>query len=174
MTTPSQPEPFDRNHLEAAFQDQPLSNHPSQWDGLWAESFTPWDRGEPSVALQDLLSTRPDLFPEADKPARPTALVPGCGRGYDVLLLSAFGYDVIGLDYSAVATREAIENEQRVGGDDMYAAKRPGTDKGSVTWITGDFWDDAWLVQTGKQDFDLIFDYTVGFPVYASISLVHI
>lgn len=35
------------------------------------------------------------------------ALVPGCGKGYDVLLLSAFGYDATGLEISSKALEEA-------------------------------------------------------------------
>ena len=55
--------------------------------------------------------------------ARRTALVPGCGRGHDALLLAAWGYDVVGLDYSAEAVRRAAENMAAVyDGDEAAAA----------------------------------------------------
>ena len=79
-----------------------MSSHGPKWDSLWNESYTPWDRGGPSLALADLMQDKPELFSgQTASSKNRTALVPGCGRGYDVLLLSALSYDVVGLDYSA-------------------------------------------------------------------------
>src|SRR4051794_24490209 len=93
----------DVNRLKETFT-APFPAHASRWDSLWRESYTPWDRGGPSLALADLLSSQlsspssQQLIPipssQDDDQKRKKALVPGCGRGHDVLLLSSFGYDV--------------------------------------------------------------------------------
>ncbi len=111
----TQPPEREIGRLEQTFTGGDFSSHGSKWDSLWKESYTPWDRGGPSMALNDLLLERKDLVPSSQGGGgggRKKALVPGCGRGYDVLLLSAFGYDVSGLDYSADATQRAIENRK--------------------------------------------------------------
>ncbi|KAL8418883.1 hypothetical protein RB594_002185 [Gaeumannomyces avenae] len=146
------------------FKDQPLAEHGGRWDGLWREEFTPWDRAGPSMALHDLLADRPDLVPPPPPPsgaARPKALVPGCGRGYDVLLLAAFGYDAYGVDYSAEATKEAAlyQEKVRAENDERYRP-RDGRAQGHVKWLTGDFFADDWICEAGADKFDLIFDYT--------------
>ncbi len=149
--------------LEQTFSGSDFSSHGKRWDGLWKESFTPWDRGGPSMALNDLVLDRRDLVPPSqDGGRRKKALVPGCGRGYDVLLLAALGYDVYGLDYSADAIERAVANSNEVGGEPVYDA-REGVEKGAVTWLTGDFFADERL-STGE--FDLIFDYTVSLGEY--------
>lgn len=158
------PKPEEIGRLQAAFQDADVSAHGPKWDALWRESFTPWDRGGPSLALADLVREKPDLFPASAKGGtRGAALVPGCGRGYDVLLLAALGYDVVGLDYSGEAVREAAANEQSVRegkNKEVYDGISVG-ERGTVTWVQGDFFDDAWLERVGRKQFDVIFDYTV-------------
>jgi SAM-dependent methyltransferase len=167
--------------LAAKFQDQPLSSHPTHWDSLWRSQTTPWDRGGSSVALQDAIAEHPALFDRspaaaASDPPRPPrrkrALVPGCGRGYDVLLLASLGYDAYGLDSSgtaiAAAKRHAAENPLP-----SPSSAEEGTTPGAAEFLEGDFWSDAWLARTATglppsskeegQDpraFDLIFDYT--------------
>lgn len=171
-TDPSEVPAEAAGRLQAAFQDQPLSSHGAEWDKLWTSSYTPWDRGSPSVALGDLLvDRRGDLFAGGAVGGgggrRKTALVPGCGRGYDALLLAAHGYDVCGLDFSAAATREAMETEKRAGPEmeEAYGldagARQAG--RGTVTWVAGDFYKDDFLDKAGTRTFDIIFDYTVSF-----------
>ncbi|KAK3325265.1 S-adenosyl-L-methionine-dependent methyltransferase [Apodospora peruviana] len=158
--------PEELGRLQSTFLDKSLSAHPSTWDSLWKESYTPWDRGGPSLALNDLLLQHPDLFPSSER--RPTALVPGCGRGHDVLLLSQLGYDAYGLDFSDRAIAEAKENERTdaekekiEGGWDEGVTERKEKGKGKVTWLVGDFFDEASLArETGLETFDLVFDYT--------------
>ncbi|KAF4126269.1 Thiopurine S-methyltransferase (TPMT) [Geosmithia morbida] len=140
-----------------------------RWDGLYRSGHYSWDRDGPSLALADLLVQRRDLIPHrtieaqnhgaaddgSSPPTRPTALVPGCGRGHDVLLLAEFGYDVWGLDLSptAIELARGVEKEkekEREGGG-------RGKPYGTVHWLVADFFDDEW---SGGRTFDLIFDYT--------------
>jgi hypothetical protein len=87
--------------------------------------------------------------------------VPGCGRGYDVLVLSAFGYDAYGLDFSETAIKEAQAYEKEKSGDEVYKARDPGG-KGKVHWVTADFFKDDFLKECdGDGTFDLLYDYTV-------------
>ena len=106
------------------------------------------------MPLYDVLVDRRDLFPSPFTGKK--ALVPGAGRGHDVLLLASFGFDVYGLDISPEASAAAKENEENNGGVGIYEAKEG--QRGSVFWLTGDFlsWDFS-----GIGKFDLIFDYTV-------------
>lgn len=138
--------------LQAHFQDADFSQHGSRWDSLWKDSFTPWDRGSPSMALNDVLVDRKDLFlssPHNAGDKRKTALVPGCGRGYDVLLLSGLGYDSYGLDTSQNAINEAKEVQSKVGGDEVYQAE-DGVAKGNITWLIGDFFSNEFLAGGGR------------------------
>ncbi|KAI9167710.1 putative thiol methyltransferase 2 [Paramyrothecium foliicola] len=154
----------------------PFSTHALHWNALYADSFTPWDREGPSLALGDLVQQRADLVPPAQErdargnPLRDatgavcklTALVPGCGRGHDVLLLSAQGYDVWGLDSSEAAIDKARENQRASEGNSIYAAFDE-REKGQVNWAVGDFLASEWTAGIGTEgtgQFDLIFDYT--------------
>lgn len=165
----------------AATQDAParsLTDHfktldPSRqgsgWNACWEEQWTPWDRGGHSWALYDLLQGHPELSPDRSNRADgKTALVPGCGRGHDVLLLRSFGYDVYGLDYSPKAIEEARKNAGKKPvaeglDDDDDDESRGGDERGSITWLSGDFFEDDWLREAdiSRRKFDLIFDYTV-------------
>ncbi|KAF4992959.1 hypothetical protein FDECE_13552 [Fusarium decemcellulare] len=161
--------------LEARFASVPFSDHGSRWDSCWKDATTPWDRGTASIALHDLLAQRPDLVPpsqhhdhrgqllrdSAGAVRKKTALVPGCGRGHDVLLLSSWGYDVWGLDFSAAAKEEAVKNQKQAEAEGLY---KPidGLDKGKIHWVTGDFFSQDWAKNAGTEGkFDLIYDYTV-------------
>jgi hypothetical protein len=148
-----------RTRLKAHFTGAALAAHPSKWDDLWKAGFAPWDRGRPNPALVDLLSERGDLLPV--KQGRKKALVPGCGKGYDVLLLSSWGYDAYGLDVSQKALEGARQTEKEAEGQDIYKTKE-GVQKGDVTWLSGDFFKNEFLKNVeGEPNFDLIYDYTV-------------
>lgn len=132
----------------------------------------------PSLALADLLIQRPDLLPPAQEldprgsplrssPTSPadsrSALVPACGFGWDALLLASFGYNVWALDVSSTAIEKAKEIEKESLEKDWYKT-REHFDRGTITWITADFFDQDWAKNTGVDGtgkFDLIFDYTV-------------
>lgn len=193
MTSPNQPPPLpsgggdpsdasqlqkaeEIGRLQSTFQYRSFDDHPSAWDSLWNEAYTPWDRGGPSLALKDLLTQHPELFPPKEGDDRPKALVPGCGRGHDVLLLSSLGFGAYGLDFSERAIQEAKVNEKEFL---ATASEEGGADQkegGAVTWIAGDFFDASLLqTQTDVEKFDLVFDYTVRFfSLPLSLSLVYI
>ncbi|KAE9377904.1 thiol methyltransferas-like protein [Stipitochalara longipes BDJ] len=158
--TPDQPTDA-RARLFYHFQTaKGTTEHGQKWDDLWKEGFLPWDKGFPNPALVDLLTERQNLFPHSLQSRRRKALVPGCGKGYDVLLLSAFGYDAYGLEISSKALDAARKNEEDMDGNDVYAT-REGIEKGSVTWLSGDFFADNFLKEVqGEGVFDLIYDYT--------------
>lgn len=147
-----------RSHFSSA---SGIAEHGQKWDSLWKDNFTPWDKGTPSPALVDILSERQDLFPNTSGGSRKKALVPGCGKGYDVLLLAAFGYDAYGLEISSTALEAARKTGKEFGGKGDYAAKE-GKKMGSVTWLAGDFFqDEVYRDVKGGGTFDLIYDYTV-------------
>lgn len=86
------------------------------------------------------------------------SLVPGCGRGYDVLLLASHGYDAVGLDISESAIKECKK---------FAASEAPkyldGVDNaGRYEFVVGDFFKDDWLDSVGAASsrFDLVYDYT--------------
>ncbi|KAL2204002.1 S-adenosyl-L-methionine-dependent methyltransferase [Sarocladium strictum] len=170
--------------LVDTFSSAPLDDHTSRWNALYAQSYHPWDRPSPSIALSDLLAQRSDLIPSpasafftapnasgASKRRRPTALVPGCGIGYDVLLLAARGYDVWGVDGSENAIEAAKKREEDVRRKEesgeleelLHVQGEMGTERGNVHWLVADFFKDGWekgLGAEGSGTFDLIFDYT--------------
>ena len=69
------------------------------WQGLYASGDTRFDLGGPVPALLDWLA--------ATAPAPGKAVVPGCGRGYDVNELARRGWDALGVDLAPTAIRDA-------------------------------------------------------------------
>jgi methyl halide transferase len=146
----------------------------SRWADLWdAGDFLPWDKGAPNPALEDILKDRRDLLGESvfieeegGKKRRKRALVPGCGRGYDVLLLASFGYDAYGLDISESAVKLCDEFAREHGGD--YKAKDDAVGAGKVKFLVGDFFGKEWEREVeGGASFELLYDYTVSMPFRA-------
>ncbi|KAL8628617.1 hypothetical protein Q9189_005663 [Teloschistes chrysophthalmus] len=157
--------PEERTRLSKHF-DGPESSYKDRWADLWdAGDFLPWDRGGPNPALIDLLDQRKDLLgdcfnqEDAGVRRRKRALVPGCGRGYDVLLLASRGYDAYGLEVSAKATQGCLEEKAANG--HKYSAKNESAGAGKSTFLTGDFFQSKWASDVGGvESFDLIYDYT--------------
>lgn len=154
-----------RARLLSHFSGTPEALQGERWAKLWDDgTFLPWDRGCPNPALEDTMKDRRDLFgsPWLDKERsrRKRALVPGCGRGYDVLLLASFGYDAYGLEISKSAV-EGCEEYVRDHAKD-HPSRDSGTGAGSVNFLLGDFFKDDWLNEIGgASSFELIYDYTV-------------
>lgn len=142
------------------------SQHNSKWNELWADNFIPWDKGTPSPALVDALSQRKDILgpPTTKDPDgkvhRKRALVPGCGKGYDVLLLASFGYDAWGLEVSPLAHKACEEFKQEKGQGVEYDAVDKDIGRGSANFVLGDFYKQDWEKAAGGP-FHIIYDYTV-------------
>lgn len=77
------------------------------WDVRYQHAVTPWDRGETSPALTNWLEQSRLL------PCR--ILVPGCGRGYEVIELARQGFDVVALDISAEVIRQLQQELDTMG-----------------------------------------------------------
>ena len=65
------------------------------WQARYDQGQTGWDRGGPSPTLAQWLAAG-DL-----RPCR--ILVPGCGRGHEVVALAGAGFDVTGVDFAPAA-----------------------------------------------------------------------
>lgn len=114
----------------------------ANWDGIWqhcaASSATPgFDIGRPHQVLVDLVAD--GRVPEG------RALVPGCGRGYDVALLASPTRYAVGLDLSPAGVREA----------EAYLASAVPDKAGSFEVVAGDF-----FAYAPSAPFDFVFDYT--------------
>lgn len=126
------------------------------------------DRSESNPALVEALNGKPDLFSSpftnSDRKTRKKVLVPGCGRGYDVLVFSSYGYDAYGLDASPTGIEEARKLHQAQGKDQNYPVKNIQDGRGEVNFITADFFKDEFLAEThssrSNRTFDVIYDYT--------------
>ncbi|PGG96217.1 hypothetical protein AJ80_09861 [Polytolypa hystricis UAMH7299] len=141
------------------------------WEELWKKDTTPWDRGVHNPALEDALVQRAGTLGTALSEGQTTttttttkrrkkALVPGCGRGFDVFFLASCGYDAYGLEYSSTAADLCRQEAAKIG--DNIPVRDEGIGKGSVNFLVGDFFKDDWVGQTGAGEggFDLIYDYT--------------
>ncbi|KAL2887055.1 putative thiol methyltransferase 2 [Ceratocystis lukuohia] len=158
--------------LAESFADLEFSQHIAQWDAFWVDGETPWDRAGASPALAEALGmpevlvageaaapAAPAAATAASTPRRKRALVPGCGRGYDVLLLASYGFDATGLDASPKAIAEAKETARALADDPAYALAPGVIQRGSVSWAASDFFAED-LVQALGGPFDLVYDYT--------------
>jgi hypothetical protein len=161
MTTPTNINPKEIQAYWAKYQDD---KYVEGWASLWDKGDNlPWDRGFPHPALEETLVQRAGTLggPITQDGQRRKALVPGCGRGVDVLLLASFGYDAYGLECSAAAVdackKEEKENHSR------YRVRDEKVGKGRMIFVQGDFFDDTWLKEIGvpRNGFDVIYDYTV-------------
>ncbi|KAI0376135.1 S-adenosyl-L-methionine-dependent methyltransferase [Hypomontagnella monticulosa] len=164
MTTNSQP----LNQIQSHFLDRDRKNQSSGWTELWDTDRSHfWDRGKPSPPLIDWIESRPkESSPNSGR--RLTALVPGCGKGYDVVMLALHGFDVYGIEVShkAVETAEAYAAaELRKPSAYNFSSEdsRSPNNAGNVKFIEGDFFKADWekMVAADRfQGFDLIYDYT--------------
>jgi len=149
-------------------------NQPGAWDDLWkGKDFLPWDRLMPNPALVDILNDRTDLIGSSmDGGRRKKALVPGCGRGYDCVLLASYGYDAYGLEGSENAIEEAKKWQQ--DHQKEYEVKDEAVGRGQVKFVSGDFFKSDWekdvpgLREPAQNGFDIIYDYTVGLSTSSS------
>jgi SAM-dependent methyltransferase len=74
------------------------STHPDFWNERFEQQFTPWDQGGVQQDLRDFVAS-------SDRALR--TLIPGCGNGYEVVLLAQAGWDVTAIDFSPAAVASA-------------------------------------------------------------------
>lgn len=176
---------LDLNSTAIKAIQQVLAQHPGDdyvngWAEIWDKcEELPWDRGFPSPALEDALTERrptiggPTAQDAQGNTYRRKALVPGCGRGVDVLLLASFGYDAYGLECSPTALEACKQEEAKIA--DKYPVRDAEVGRGKSTFVHGDFFSNDWLEKLGLplNSFDLVYDYTVSpFVSLYSIELV--
>ncbi|KAL6638257.1 hypothetical protein ACP70R_025829 [Stipagrostis hirtigluma subsp. patula] len=113
-------------------------NSSDGWRRCWEQGVTPWDLGQPTPAVVELV--RSGTLPGDGA----TVLVPGCGGGYDVVALAGGGRFVIGLDVCEAAIQKAKQ---------WSSAAAAG--ESSFDFVAADFF--TW---ESPEKFDLIFDYT--------------
>ncbi|MGO4380168.1 methyltransferase domain-containing protein [Pseudoduganella sp. RAF53_2] len=89
----------------------PLS--PAFWDERFDKTFTPWDRGAAPERLRRFVTeTANQVAATAWQPPAlaPRVLIPGCGAGYELALLSEAGWDATAIDFSPSAVAAARQN----------------------------------------------------------------
>ncbi|KAK1921131.1 S-adenosyl-L-methionine-dependent methyltransferase [Papiliotrema laurentii] len=117
-----------------------------EWEDRWQHGRTGWDQSGAHPALVDLLIG--ESRGKVELPSSGKAVVPGCGRGYDVDLLAKTGLDALGVDISPTGVAEA----QRWLGTQPVS---PG--EGSRAVIVADYF--AWA-KSVQGDWDVLLDYT--------------
>lgn len=100
----------------------------------------PWDNGEVQPLLRYYMEGgRLDIPP----PSRDVkVLVPGCGKGYDVIYFASLGYEAVGMDISPEGVRLAEEYREKQGGGVTGAEFK-----------CADFF-------THDEQYDVVYDYT--------------
>lgn len=95
-------------------------------------------------------------------------LIPGCGKGYDIALFAAHGYDAYGLEVSQHAVQIAQKYIQDPGKgplEEEYVVQNEQVGKGGTKVLLGDYFDNGWLKEVqgwdGDEGFDIIYDNTV-------------
>ncbi|UNI15892.1 hypothetical protein JDV02_002378 [Purpureocillium takamizusanense] len=162
MSVPSSEPP---GRLISHFKNRGREQQGLGWSALWdSDESSLWDRGGPSPALIEFVESGHPLLP-ALVGRHPRALVPGCGKGYDVAMLALHGYEVYGLEISetgAQVARDYIAAELAEPSERNYGdpTQWPKVEVGSVKIITGDFFGRDWEDERDGSAFDLIYDYT--------------
>jgi len=114
----------------ADYLNMSVEEYTQRWEGRWKNNYTPWDMGEPAPGLVQLF--KEDMFGDTG-----TALVPGCGTGYEVVWISSYkNWSAVGIDISEKA---------------IQVASSKATARASFR--VGDFFS------LGSETFDLAFDH---------------
>ena len=71
------------------------------WDSRYRDHVTPWDAGKVPSSLQ----RHADSIPPGAR-----ILIPGCGSAYEAAYLARRGFDVLAIDFSEAAIKEAQKN----------------------------------------------------------------
>jgi SAM-dependent methyltransferase len=108
----------------------------TDWESRYQAGDTPWEKGQAAPPLVEVIEEL-----ETGDWGQGPILVPGCGLGHDVRLLSHLGIPVVGVDLAS----SAVE----------LARRFPVV--GQETYEVGDFLDPAWC--EGKS-FSAIWEHT--------------
>jgi hypothetical protein len=84
-----------------------IMTEPIQWNERYRDGDRPWDTGQPSAELQQVVSRH------AIRPCR--ALDIGCGTGTNCVWLAQQGFDVTGIDVAPLAIEQANCRAQAAG-----------------------------------------------------------
>jgi methyl halide transferase len=118
------------------------------WEELWAAGLSTgeyFDTGVCHPALADIIASNTLLHGAHPSASQGRALVPGCGRGYEVVALADSGQfeSVVGLDLAPMGVAAARQHADEAGIED-------GAD-----FVCGDF-----FAFDGGEGFRLVVDYT--------------
>ena len=129
---------------EVSNESDTHKSHP-RWTAMWESGLQPGDKF-------DALKPLPALVKMVEEGSVPTgrALVPGCGRGYDVVLLATPERQATGLDIAPLAIAAAEEFYSNLPDD-----KKPPRE--SVSFQTTSFFD---MPEDEDNKFQFIYDYT--------------
>ncbi|RAK84922.1 thiopurine S-methyltransferase family protein [Aspergillus costaricaensis CBS 115574] len=171
------PNPPVQGRLISHLAERSAEDQGSGWSALWDSNESDlWDRGSPSIALVDVIEQQKDIFsPFTPDRRRKRALVPGCGRGYDPVMLALHGFDVYGLDISATGVSEARKyassEMQSPQGYNFSSGTAKAANIGNVKFIAGDFFSSEWESEALRdgEKFDLIYDYTFLCALHPSV-----
>jgi len=111
-----------------------MTTVPESWDDHYRNLETPWDLGGPQPLLIEALT--------GPLAGGGTALVPGCGRGYDAEALAGAGWSTLGIDLSPHALEFAN-------------AHHP-----TARFVEGDALDAALVLEQLGGPVDLVWDHT--------------
>ncbi|WVF66763.1 hypothetical protein IAT40_001505 [Kwoniella sp. CBS 6097] len=129
--------------MSASESPEAVQTGDNQWEERWQQGRTGWDQsGSHKTLVSFLNSAQAD---ELGISRNGRALVPGCGKGYDVHLFAAKGLHAIGLDLARTGTEAAKE----------WIASQPTPTTGSAEVICQNFFG-----YDPKDKFDVIYDYT--------------
>src|SRR5262245_37156629 len=78
------------------------------WEERYQSKDMPWEKGEASPGLVDVLAAHPDL-------AQGTVCVPGCGTGHDVRSWARAGFEPFGYDIAPSAIHLSEEQTRAAG-----------------------------------------------------------
>ncbi|OBZ76484.1 putative thiol methyltransferase 2 [Grifola frondosa] len=135
--------PNTGNSVQERVREFVRNNPDSGWDDAWKAKITPWDAGYAQPPLRDLIQSN-----VLDLPRSGRALVPGCGKGYDAMLIASnFGLDTLAVDIAPTAVNAANE----------LLASVTIPEPGKVTFKLGDFFT---LANSPEERFELVYDYT--------------
>ncbi|OCK73195.1 thiol methyltransferase [Lepidopterella palustris CBS 459.81] len=158
-----------QTRLVSHFKDRSIDQHGTGWSELWDSNQNDlWDRGYASPPLLEFITTKPDvLAARSSCGRRRTVLIPGCGRGYDPVMLALHGFEAYGLEISqtavATARRYADAQMKEPSAYNFWTSSdKERVPAGEVTILEGDYFKDNWLegIKGEHKNFDAVYDYT--------------